>query len=162
LEAVEAVNREQKTILIEKITKRFGNDLSKHRFAMWGLAFKPNTDDMREAPSRFIIAELVKRGAQVVAHDPVAMTEAQHALELDFQTKPDELKRVSLVKTPEDALAGASALIIVTEWKAFRSPDFDHLKQAMQNPIIFDGRNLYEPQSMTELGFEYYGIGRHN
>ncbi len=162
LEAVEAVNREQKTILIEKITKRFGNDLSKHRFAMWGLAFKPNTDDMREAPSRFIIAELVKRGAQVVAHDPVAMTEAQHALELDFQTKPIELKRVSLVKTPEDALAGASALIIVTEWKAFRSPDFDHLKQAMQNPIIFDGRNLYEPQSMTELGFEYYGIGRHN
>ena len=162
LEAVEAVNREQKTILIEKITKRFGNDLSKHRFAMWGLAFKPNTDDMREAPSRFIIAELVRRGAQVVAHDPVAMTEAQHALELDFQTKPDELKRVSLVKTPEDALAGASALIIVTEWKAFRSPDFDHLKQAMQNPIIFDGRNLYEPQSMTELGFEYYGIGRHN
>ena len=162
LEAVEAVNREQKTILIEKIIKRFGNDLSKHRFAMWGLAFKPNTDDMREAPSRFIIAELVKRGAQVVAHDPVAMTEAQHALELDFQTKPDELKRVSLVKTPEDALAGASALIIVTEWKAFRSPDFDHLKQAMQNPIIFDGRNLYEPQSMTELGFEYYGIGRHN
>ena len=162
LEAVEAVNREQKTILIEKITKRFGNDLSKHRFAMWGLAFKPNTDDMREAPSRFIIAELVKRGAQVVAHDPVAMTEAQHALELDFQTKPDELKRVSLVKTPEDALAGASALIIVTEWKAFRSPDFDHLKQAMQNPIIFDGRNLYEPKSMTELGFEYYGIGRHN
>jgi len=162
LEAVEAVNREQKTILIEKITKRFGNDLSKHRFAMWGLAFKPNTDDMREAPSRFIISELVKRGAQVVAHDPVAMTEAQHALELDFQTKPDELKRVSLVKTPEDALAGASALIIVTEWKAFRSPDFDHLKQAMQNPIIFDGRNLYEPQSMTELGFEYYGIGRHN
>ena len=162
LEAVEAVNREQKTILIEKITKRFGNDLSKHRFAMWGLAFKPNTDDMREAPSRFIIAELVKRGAQVVAHDPVAMTEAQHALELDFQTKPDELKRVSLVKTPGDALAGASALIIVTEWKAFRSPDFDRLKQAMQNPIIFDGRNLYEPQSMTELGFEYYGIGRHN
>ncbi len=162
LEAVEAVNREQKTILIEKITKRFGNDLSKHRFAMWGLAFKPNTDDMREAPSRFIISELVKRGAQVVAHDPVAMTEAQHALELDFQTKPDELKRVSLVKTPEDALAGASALIIVTEWKAFRSPDFDRLKQAMQNPIIFDGRNLYEPQSMTELGFEYYGIGRHN
>jgi len=162
LEAVEAVNRQQKTILIEKITKRFGNDLSKHRFAMWGLAFKPNTDDMREAPSRFIIVELVKRGAQVVAHDPVAMTEAQHALELDFQTKPDELKQVSLVKTPEDALVGASALIIVTEWKAFRSPDFDRLKQAMQNPIIFDGRNLYEPQSMTELGFEYYGIGRHN
>jgi len=91
LEAVEAVNREQKTILIEKITKRFSNDLSKHRFAMWGLAFKPNTDDMREAPSRFIIAELVKRGAQVVAHDPVAMTEAQHALELDFQTKPMNL-----------------------------------------------------------------------
>jgi UDPglucose 6-dehydrogenase len=162
LEAVEAVNRQQKTILIEKITKRFGDDLSNHRFAVWGLAFKPNTDDMREAPSRFIIAELVKRGAQVVAHDPVAMPEAQHALEIDLQGKPDQLQKVSLVKTPEDALAGASALIIVTEWKAFRSPDFDHLKQAMRNPIIFDGRNLYEPQSMTELGFEYYGIGRHN
>ena len=162
LEAVEAVNRQQKTILIEKITKRFGDDLSNHRFAVWGLAFKPNTDDMREAPSRFIIAELVKRGAQVMAHDPVAMPEAQHAFEIDFQGKPDQLQKISLVKTPEDALTGASALIIVTEWKAFRSPDFDHLKQAMRNPIIFDGRNLYEPQSMTELGFEYYGIGRHN
>jgi UDPglucose 6-dehydrogenase len=162
LEAVEAVNRQQKTILIEKITKRFGDDLSNHRFAVWGLAFKPNTDDMREAPSRFIIAELVKRGAQVMAHDPVAMPEAQHAFEIDLQGKPNQLQKVSLVKTPEDALAGASALIIVTEWKAFRSPDFDHLKQAMRNPIIFDGRNLYEPQSMTELGFEYYGIGRHN
>jgi UDPglucose 6-dehydrogenase len=162
LEAVEAVNRQQKTILIEKIIKRFGDDLSSHRFALWGLAFKPNTDDMREAPSRFIIAELVKRGAQVAAHDPVAMPEAQHAFEIDFQGKPDLLQKVSLMKTPEHALEGASALIIVTEWKAFRSPDFDCLKQAMKNPIIFDGRNLYEPQSMTELGFEYYGIGRHN
>ncbi|BEI42281.1 MULTISPECIES: UDP-glucose dehydrogenase family protein [unclassified Polynucleobacter] len=162
LEAVEAVNRQQKTILIEKITKRFGENLSNHRFAVWGLAFKPNTDDMREAPSRFIIAALVKRGAQVMAHDPVAMPEAQHAFEIDFQGKPDQLQKISLVKTPEDALVGASALIIVTEWKAFRSPDFDYLKQAMKNPIIFDGRNLYEPQSMTELDFEYYGIGRHN
>ena len=162
LEAVEAVNQSQKTILIEKITKRFGDDLSKQRFAVWGLAFKPNTDDMREAPSRYIISELVKRGAEVMAHDPVAMPEAQHAFEIDFQGKPDQLQKISLVKTPEDALVGASALIIVTEWKAFRSPDFDHLKQAMKNPIIFDGRNLYEPQSMTDLGFEYYGIGRHN
>ncbi|BEI40488.1 UDP-glucose/GDP-mannose dehydrogenase family protein [Polynucleobacter sp. HIN9] len=162
LEAVEAVNQSQKTILIKKITKRFGDDLSKHRFAVWGLAFKPNTDDMREAPSRYIISELVKRGAEVMAHDPVAMPEAQHAFEIDFQGKPDQLQKISLVKTPEDALVGASALIIVTEWKAFRSPDFDHLKQAMKNPIIFDGRNLYEPQSMTDLGFEYYGIGRHN
>ena len=162
LEAVEAVNRQQKTILIEKIIKRFGDNLSNHRFAVWGLAFKPNTDDMREAPSRFIIAELVKRGAEVMAHDPVAMPEAQHAFEIDFQGKPDQLQKISLVKTPEDALVGASALIIVTEWKAFRSPDFDHLKQVMKNPIIFDGRNLYEPQSMTELGFEYCGIGRHN
>jgi len=162
LEAVEAVNRQQKTILIEKITKRFGEDLSNHRFAVWGLAFKPNTDDMREAPSRFIIAELVKRGAHVQAHDPVAMPEAEHAFGLDFQGNPNSLKNISLVKTAEDALLGASALIIVTEWKAFRSPDFDRLKQVMKNPIIFDGRNLYEPQSMTDLGFEYYGIGRHN
>ncbi len=162
LQAVEAVNQAQKTILIEKIIKRFGHDLSSHRFALWGLAFKPNTDDMREAPSRLVIAELVQRGAQIVAHDPVAMSEAQRSLELDFRGQPHLLKQVSMAKTPEAALDGASALIIATEWKAFRSPDFEFLKQTLKNPIIFDGRNLYEPQAMTDLGFEYQGIGRHN
>jgi UDPglucose 6-dehydrogenase len=117
---------------------------------------------MREAPSRLIIAELVKRGATVVAHDPVAMPEAQRCLELDFQDQPALLGQLKMVKTPEEALDQASALIIVTEWKAFRSPDFEILKEKMKNPIIFDGRNLYEPQTMKELGFEYQGIGRHN
>jgi len=162
LDAVEAVNQAQKTVLIEKIIKRFGNDLTGHSFALWGLAFKPNTDDMREAPSRLIIAELVKRGAMIKAHDPVAMTEAQRSLELDFKNQPNLLKQIQMTKTPEDALDGASALVIVTEWKAFRSPDFELLKQKLKSPIIFDGRNLYEPQTMKDLGFEYQGIGRHN
>jgi UDPglucose 6-dehydrogenase len=162
LDAVEAVNQAQKTVLIEKIIKRFGNDLTGYSFALWGLAFKPNTDDMREAPSRLIIAELVKRGAMIKAHDPVAMTEAQRSLELDFKNQPNLLKQIQMTKTPQDALDGASALVIVTEWKAFRSPDFEVLKQKLKSPIIFDGRNLYEPQTMKDLGFEYQGIGRHN
>ncbi len=162
LDAVEAVNEVQKYILVEKIEKRFGSDLSGKKFALWGLAFKPNTDDMREAPSRVIIAELVKRGAQVFAHDPVAMPEAKHCLDLDFQGNPEGRKQVSLVDDPMKATQGADALVIVTEWKAFRSPDFDQLKVNLKNPIIFDGRNLYEPGAMQELGFEYQAIGRHN
>jgi len=162
LQAVEAVNEAQKTILVEKIEKRFGADLKNRKFAIWGLAFKPNTDDMREAPSRVIIAELVKRGASVVAYDPVAMPEAAHCFEVDFAHNPEGRKRISMVDQPMDALEGCDALVIVTEWKAFRSPDFDLLKQKLKTPIIFDGRNLYEPQAMQELGFEYQGIGRHN
>ena len=162
LQAVEAVNEAQKYTLVEKIEKRFGKDLSKMKFALWGLAFKPNTDDMREAPSRVIIGELVKRGAQVVAYDPVAMKEAQHCLDLDFKGNPEGLKKVSMVNDPMIALDGCDALIIVTEWKAFRSPDFDLVKQKLKNPIVFDGRNLYEPSAMEELGIEYQGIGRHN
>ena len=162
LQAVEAVNEAQKTILVEKIEKRFGADLKNRKFAIWGLAFKPNTDDMREAPSRVIIAELVKRGASVVAYDPVAMPEAAHCFEVDFAHNPEGRKRVSMVDQPMDVLEGCDALVIITEWKAFRSPDFDLLKQKLKSPIIFDGRNLYEPQAMQELGFEYQGIGRHN
>ncbi|QWD90297.1 UDP-glucose/GDP-mannose dehydrogenase family protein [Polynucleobacter sp. MWH-Braz-FAM2G] len=162
LDAVEAVNELQKYILVEKIEKRFGKDLKGMKFALWGLAFKPNTDDMREAPSRVIIAELVKRGATVVAHDPVAMPEAKHALELDFKDNPEGLEQVSMVDDPMSALTDADALVIVTEWKAFRSPDFDVLMQKLTRPIIFDGRNLYEPATMQELGIEYHGIGRHN
>jgi UDPglucose 6-dehydrogenase len=162
LQAVEAVNEAQKTILVEKMDKRFGADLSKMKFAIWGLAFKPNTDDMREAPSRVIISELVKRGATVVAYDPVSMPEAAHCFDVDFANNPEGRKRVSMVDQPMDALDGCDALVIVTEWKAFRSPDFDLLKQKLKSPIIFDGRNLYEPQAMQELGFEYQGLGRHN
>jgi len=162
LDAVEAVNEIQKYILVEKIEKRFGQDLKGKKFALWGLAFKPNTDDMREAPSRVIITELVKRGAQVVAHDPVAMPEAQHCLDIDFKGNLVGLKQVTLVDDPMVATQDADALVIVTEWKAFRSPDFDLLKANLKHPVIFDGRNLYEPQAMQELGFEYQGIGRHN
>ncbi|MBT8546062.1 UDP-glucose/GDP-mannose dehydrogenase family protein [Polynucleobacter paneuropaeus] len=162
LVAVEAVNEAQKTILVEKIEKRFGKNLQGKKFALWGLAFKPNTDDMREAPSRIIIGELVRRGAEVVAFDPVAMPEAKHALELDFKGNPEGLKKVAMVDDPTTALEGCDALVIVTEWKAFRSPDFDVVKQKLKHPVIFDGRNLYEPQAMQELGIEYQGIGRHN
>ena len=162
LDAVEAVNELQKYILIEKIEKRFGEDLKGMKFALWGLAFKPNTNDMREAPSRVVIAELVKRGASVVAHDPIAMPEAKHCLESDFKGNPEGLKKVSMVDNPMAALNACDALVIVTEWKAFRSPDFDQVIQKLTHPIIFDGRNLYEPASMKELGIEYYGIGRHN
>lgn len=162
LQAVEAVNEAQKTILVEKIENRFGSNLSGMKFAIWGLAFKPNTNDMREAPSRVIISELVKRGAVVVAHDPVAMPEAAHCFDVDFKNNAEGRKRVAMVDQPMDALDGCDALVIVTEWKAFRSPDFDLLKQKLKRPIIFDGRNLYEPQAMQELGFEYMGIGRHN
>jgi UDPglucose 6-dehydrogenase len=132
------------------------------KFALWGLAFKPNTDDMREAPSRVIIQELVKRGARVVAHDPVAMPEAKHYLDIDFKSNPEGLKNVAMVDNPMDALDGCDALVIVTEWKAFRSPDFDAVLQKLTRPIIFDGRNPYEPQAMEELGIEYHDIGRHN
>ncbi len=162
LDAVEAVNEAQKYILVEKIEKRFGQDLKGMKFALWGLAFKPNTDDMREAPSRVIIQELVKRGASVIAYDPVAMPEAKHCLDTDFKGNPEGLKQVTLVDDPMSAVVGCDALVIVTEWKAFRSPDFDLLKAKLKNPIIFDGRNLYEPQAMQELGIEYQGIGRHN
>jgi len=162
LEAVESVNEAQKMILVEKIEKRFGSDLTNMKFAIWGLAFKPNTDDMREAPSRVIIRELVKRGAQVVSYDPVAMEEAKHCFEIDFKDNPEGLKKVAMVQDHMAALDGCDALVIVTEWKAFRSPDFDLLMQKLKRAIIFDGRNLYEPSAMREVGIEYHGIGRHN
>jgi len=162
LEAVEDVNNTQKRVLVDKILRHYGEDLNGLTFALWGLAFKPNTDDMREAPSRIIIQELVRRGAKVVAHDPVATAEAWHALQLDFADAPELLTKISTVDKPNDAIIGADALIIVTEWKAFRSPDFELLKQHLKQPIIFDGRNLFEPETLTEFGFTYHGIGRHN
>lgn len=154
LTAVEEVNRAQKHILGNKIKARFGNDLTGKRFAVWGLAFKPNTDDMREAPSRTLIADLFEAGATVTAYDPVAMTEARALLGKDarFQTADDMLS----------ACQGADALVIVTEWKEFRSPDFDALKAALKNPVIFDGRNLYDPALMHTMGITYEAIGRNN
>jgi UDPglucose 6-dehydrogenase len=156
LQAVEAVNQHQKQVLVEKIIARYGEDLSGRTFSVWGLAFKPNTDDMRAAPSRVIIAELVRRGARVQANDPVAMGEARRCLALDQV----ELNAVSFHDQPLQALQNADALIIATEWKAYRSPDLEAMKAAMREPVIFDGRNLYEPADMSRAGFHYEGIGR--
>jgi UDPglucose 6-dehydrogenase len=160
LDAVEAVNDAQKQVLIEKITHRFGEDLTGRSFAVWGLAFKPNTDDMREAPSRALIGALLQRGASVKAYDPVAIDAARSAFALDLKDDPAAHSRLAFVKNQSDALPGADALLIVTEWKAFKSPDFTALKIALNAPIVFDGRNLYEPSAMAELGFEYHAIGR--
>ena len=158
LQAVEAVNDRQKRVLGDKVVSRFGGDLSGKHFAVWGLAFKPNTDDMREAPSRVLLQELIERGATVSVFDPVAMAEAKRVLELDLGA--DKLSKIRFVDAPMDALDGAAALVIVTEWKAFRSPDFEAIKARLVNPVIIDGRNLYDPRLMTEQGVEYHGIGR--
>jgi UDPglucose 6-dehydrogenase len=127
---------------------------------VWGLAFKPNTDDMREAPSRRIIAELLARGANVRAYDPVAITEARRVFALDLHDVPEHMSRLHFTSTQNETLTGADALVVVTEWKEFKSPDFVHLKSVLKTPLIFDGRNLYEPEAMTELGIDYHSIGR--
>jgi len=152
LNAVEEANEAQKMVLITKLRARFGSDLKNKHFALWGLAFKPNTDDMREAPSRVMIEALWAMGATVSAYDPAAMEETRR-----IYGQRDDLK---LVDNPMAATEGADALLIVTEWKAFRSPNFDTLKSLLKNPIIFDGRNLYDPASMRKQGFEYFPIGR--
>ncbi|PRC92535.1 UDP-glucose dehydrogenase family protein [Solimicrobium silvestre] len=160
LRAVESVNDNQKQVLGKKIIARFGENLAGHHFALWGLAFKPNTDDMRAASSRVLLRELLSRGATISVHDPVAMDEARRVLALDFADQPEQLARITYVSNPMDATNKADALLIVTEWKAYRSPDFSQLKSQLKNPIIFDGRNLFDPQDMTDLGIEYHGIGR--
>jgi UDPglucose 6-dehydrogenase len=163
LQAVEAVNDRQKQVLGQKVVDRFGADLSGKHFAVWGLAFKPNTDDMREAPSRVLLQELIGRGATVSVYDPVAMAEAKRVLELDFGSDKlgqEKLSRVRFTEAPMDTLVGAEALVIVTEWKAFRSPDFEEIKARLKHPVIIDGRNLFDPRLMTEAGIEYHGIGR--
>ncbi|MFY9509941.1 MAG: UDP-glucose/GDP-mannose dehydrogenase family protein [Rubrivivax sp.] len=152
LQAVEAANERQKLVLVDKIVARFGEDLQGRTFALWGLAFKPNTDDMRDAPSRVIAAELVRRGAALRAYDPVAMDEARRVL--------GDLPGLQFVASQAEALQGADALVLVTEWKEFRNPDFDAIKSVLKQPVIFDGRNLYDPAFMRTLGIEYRGIGR--
>ena len=152
LDAVEEANDAQKQILVNKLTAKLGSDLKGKRFAMWGLAFKPNTDDMREAPSRSMLEALWAMGAAVSAYDPAAMEETRRI----YGERADLL----LVDSPMDALKGADALLIVTEWKVFRSPNFDTMKSLLKTPLVFDGRNLYEPQAMREMGFDYLPIGR--
>jgi UDPglucose 6-dehydrogenase len=152
LSAVEEANDAQKRVLGQKVLNRFGTDLSGKHFALWGLAFKANTDDMRKATSREVIADLLAAGASVTAYDPVAMEEAMHCY-------PDEA-RLSYADSQLAALEGADALIIVTEWREFRSPDFEAIKAKLKYPVIFDGRNLYDPALVRGLGFEYLAIGR--
>ena len=162
LDAVEAVNHDQKNVLVNKIFDYFGPDLTGKTVALWGLAFKPNTDDMREAPSRVVIGALLRAGARIVAHDPVAVEETRRVLQLDFADAPELLERIAYAQQPMQALAGADALVIVTEWKAYRSPNITRLKAQMKQPLVFDGRNLYEPQTMREAGVSYFGVGRNS
>ncbi|MEX8508657.1 MAG: UDP-glucose/GDP-mannose dehydrogenase family protein [Leptothrix ochracea] len=153
LAAVEAVNEDQKMVLVNKVVTRYGEDLSGRTFAIWGLAFKPNTDDMREAPSLVIIRALLARGARVQVYDPVAIDEAKRQL-------GDVQEAVNDVSSAQAAVSGADALLIVTEWKEFRTPDFEHLAAALKDKIVFDGRNLYEPALIRSFGLEYHAIGR--
>ncbi|WP_374352526.1 UDP-glucose/GDP-mannose dehydrogenase family protein [Chitinimonas sp.] len=150
LTAVEQANAEQKQVLLHKVVKHLGEDLRGRHFALWGLAFKPNTDDMREAPSLAIIEGLLARGATITAYDPVAMEESKKLLG----------DKIAYAKSPLAALGQADALLIVTEWKEFRSPDFDTIRQLLKQPLVIDGRNLYDPKLMRELGFDYDAIGR--
>jgi len=152
LDAVEAVNYDQKSVISNKVIKRFGEDLSGMNFAVWGLAFKPETDDMREASSITIINELTKRGAKIVAYDPKARHEAEN-----FYLKDNQ--NVNYVDSKYEALPGADALILVTEWQEFRSPDFDEMKKLLKSPIFFDGRNQFDKERMGNMGFEYFQIG---
>jgi UDPglucose 6-dehydrogenase len=153
LNAVETVNNRQKSVLLEKLKRHFGGNLSGKTIALWGLAFKPNTDDMREAPSRTLIEGLWAEGAKVRAYDPVANEEASRI----YGERGDDL---TLVANSMEALHGADALAIVTEWQEFRSPDFDTIKAELSEPVIFDGRNLYDPGFVKRFGLKYYAIGR--
>jgi UDPglucose 6-dehydrogenase len=159
LEAVHAVNDAQKLVLVGKIVRHFGEDLRGRRFAIWGLAFKPGTDDMREAPSRIVIQALLRRGAEVVAHDPVAIAEARKALASDLDGQPDQAVRLRFAGHALQAADNADALVILTDWKTFKHPDFDALKTTLRQPLIFDGRNLYDP-AIRDRGFDYRAVGR--
>ncbi len=152
IDAVERVNQAQKSRLLEKIIARYGEKLQGKRFAIWGLAFKPNTDDMREATSQVVINGLVQRGATIVAYDPVAIAQAKKVFA--------GLDSVQYASSPLAALDGADCLVIITEWKEFRSPDFGEIGRRLKSPVIIDGRNLYEPAFVRGLGIEYSGIGR--
>ena len=151
--AVEEVNDAQKLLIAQKIVNRFGEDLSGFTFGIWGLAFKPGTDDMREAPAICVIKELVKHGAKIKAYDPKAIEEAkEHYLK--------EVQNITYVASKYDVLKDSDALVLLTEWKEFRSPDFEEIKTQLKTPVIFDGRNQYNAFNLEEKGFEYFQIGR--
>ncbi len=150
VKSVYEVNERQRKIIVEKIKRHFGRDLKDKRIAIWGLSFKPKTDDMREAPSITIINELLKLGVKIIAFDPVAMANAKKIFG----------NQIKFAKDQYEALKGADALVLVTEWQEFREPDFNYMKSLMRNHVIFDGRNIYNPEKLRKLGFTYYGIGR--
>jgi UDPglucose 6-dehydrogenase len=150
LTSVEEVNQAQKLRLSEKLRDALGDDLTGVRVAVWGLAFKPQTDDMRDAPSLTLIEDMLAAGASVCAHDPAAMHEARHKLN----------DRITYAETNYDALVGADALVVVTDWNEYRHPDFARVKSTLKRPVIIDGRNLYDPAKMAGLGFTYHSIGR--
>jgi UDPglucose 6-dehydrogenase len=152
LQAVEAVNHDQKSSIVSKIRGHFSDDIKGRVFAIWGLSFKPNTDDMREAPSRRVIEELLKGGARVRVYDPVAMNEVRRI----YGASDD----IFYASNPEEAIKGSDALVVLTEWLVFRSPDFDMIKRDLTHPVVFDGRNIYSPEFMEQSGFTYYSIGR--
>jgi UDPglucose 6-dehydrogenase len=152
LQAVEAVNHDQKSSIVRKIKEHFNDDIAGKVFAIWGLSFKPNTDDMREAPSRRVIEELLEGGARVRVYDPVAMNEVRRIY--------GECDEILYASNQEDAIKGSNALVVLTEWLVFRSPDFDMIKRDLTHPVIFDGRNIYSPDFMEQFGFTYYSIGR--
>ena len=151
LRSVEAVNESQKRLLVRQITDEFGADLSGRRFAIWGLAFKPNTDDMREAPALVVIDDLLAAGATIIAHDPEAM---------EFCREHHLGDRIEYAPSPMSAVKGADALVLVTEWNEFRRPDFDAIQKDLKQPIIFDGRNVWPKETLVEMGFKYRGVGR--
>jgi UDPglucose 6-dehydrogenase len=161
LDAVQAANQRQKQVLADKLIARFGSDLTGRRFALWGLAFKPETDDMREAPSLDLVAALLERGAELRAYDPVARTTAAAALAERLRTLPLAARaRLVLVDSAAAVLPQADALICITEWREFRTPDFEHIKAELRQPLLFDGRNLWDPALTASLGFEHHAIGR--
>jgi UDPglucose 6-dehydrogenase len=151
LRSVEAVNESQKRLLVRQITDEFGADLSGRRFAIWGLAFKPNTDDMREAPALVVIDDLLAAGATIIDHDPEAM---------EFCREHHLGDRIEYAPSPMSAVKGADALVLVTEWNEFRRPDFDAIQKDLKQPIIFDGRNVWAKETLVEMGFKYRGVGR--
>ena len=153
IEAVDRANERQKKYLVELIRRRFGQDLRGMTFAIWGLAFKPQTDDIRESPALIIIKELIRMGAEIQAYDPEAIRQAK-------KTLAEYAEQIRYADTMMGALVNADAMVLVTEWRQFRQPDFSEMQTLMKQPVIFDGRNQYDPQQMAELGFEYYCIGR--
>jgi UDPglucose 6-dehydrogenase len=156
LNAVRERNRAQKNVLFEKITGKFGDDLTGKSFGVWGLSFKPSTDDMRDSPSIVLLHHLIERGAKVKAYDPAAMDTARRELPREWF----DTERLTLKEHQYEALEDVDALVLVTEWKSFRRPDFNRIKSLLKSPVIFDGRNQYEPHMMQRYGFEYHGIGR--